>query len=382
MLDRSMTARRSLLIVTDAECASTAVVRGLRYLDAFRSAGWSVDTVDCRVAGVAGVALRARGADVVYLLKTRPLALVPAIRLASRARVVFDLTDALWRPPFAQDWPHLEALLASVDAVFALNELDSAFARRFNPTVVAIPVGIPFREYEAARARVPPRDPARVVVGWIGSVSTVPALFRIADALDAVAARHRSMKLRVVGCPSDEALPRFRHVEVSRRGAYDEPGMFDELVSLDVGLYPWPLDADDYRVRGPQKALLYMGAGVAPVCEAVGDCARIVTDGVDGMLAEDEAAWERKLDALVASRELRERVGRAAHARVERAFAIEPVFEKLAASLDRVAEQPAAGREVAWAQLGRTAQRLVAEAGRKVARRASLRSTGTDSPAG
>src|SRR5690606_25309602 len=143
--------------------------------------------------------------------------------------------------------------------------------------------------------------PGRTVIGWVGSRATVGALAKIRAPLRALLARHPALEFRVVGArPADVAAILGRE-RVTVRAEYDQDGMIDEMLAFDIGVFPAPLDEEDYRARGALKALLYMAAGLPAVCLDAGDCAALVTDGVDGMLARTEAEWEAKLEALVVS---------------------------------------------------------------------------------
>ncbi len=54
-------------------------------------------------------------------------------------------------------------------------------------------------------------------------------------------------------------------------------------------------------VRGALKALIYMSAGVPPVCFNAGECMDVISDGITGMLASTEKEWEEKLELLITS---------------------------------------------------------------------------------
>src|SRR4029453_8371582 len=104
-----------------------------------------------------------------------------------------------------------------------------------------------FQEARARRATAGAGPPG---VGWVGSPSTVPAIRTVAEPLDRVAERIPGLTLRVVGCRSEADLPAFRHLKVSLGPAvYDRRTMIEEILGMDVGIYPIVLDEEDFCVR-------------------------------------------------------------------------------------------------------------------------------------
>jgi glycosyltransferase involved in cell wall biosynthesis len=319
----------SLLFVVDSRRGhATRRARGTVFREAFERDGWTVSFVDAATDRHGNIVAAARRHEIVCLLKVASLSLVRSLCRDTRARVVFDLTDPLWKRAHRRaGWHDLERILRVVDAVFCENAVTRDYALRFNPDVVLVPACAQAEIFDAARASVSAREGAqengRVVIGWIGSRGTAGALAKVREPLRRVCARHPEITLRVAGCRAEDATRALEDLPFTVRPEYDESGMIDEMLSLDIGLFPAPLDEEDYRVRGALKALLYMGAGVPPVCQAGGDCSDVIEDGVTGMLADGDAEWERKIEALVASPELRRSMGAAAldFARRERSLA-------------------------------------------------------------
>lgn len=331
------TDRRRLLIVTDrSDSAFTAHLRGDLFKESFAKNGWDVVFVDLlcmptRLRALSSwmtkrrIIAMAPQFDAVYLLKTASLDLVRALKAQGRAKVIFDFTDALWRPNFQPAWHDLDRILESVDAVFTENEVMVAHARRHNPRIYDLPACTQTEKFDAARLLHRRRDDAGIIIGWVGSYSTSSALQQVREALDNVGSRHPGLKLRALGAPP-ESLPRFSHVEVSAQRTYDEETMIREILDFDIGIFPPPGDIEDYEARGTLKGVLYMSGGVCPIFQNAGGCRRFIVDGINGMLANDKAGWEEKLQTLVASGELRERMGRAALETVRSRHSLANVF--------------------------------------------------------
>jgi glycosyltransferase involved in cell wall biosynthesis len=85
-----------------------------------------------------------------------------------------------------------------------------------------------------------------------------------------------------------------------------------------------PLPDDEWsKGKCGLKALQFMALETPTVMSPVGVNTNIVEDGRNGFLAVSEDEWFEKLSRLVESRELRERVGRAARATVIREYSVE-----------------------------------------------------------
>jgi glycosyltransferase involved in cell wall biosynthesis len=223
--------------------------------------------------------------------------------------LVYDFDDAIYLPRAseANAWarplksPGKAVRISHVASrVVVATEILAAAARRWSSSVTVVPSTIDTDLYV-----VRPRTPnARPVLGWTGSLTTAPYLELLLPALRALRAQC-DYRLRVVG--ARPALPGI-DVEYVPWSAETE---VDDLRSLDVGLMPMP---DDAWARGKagMKALQYMALGIPPVVSPVGANPDIVEDGVSGFHARSDDEWCGRLRELLASPDLRERLGHAA----------------------------------------------------------------------
>jgi glycosyltransferase involved in cell wall biosynthesis len=260
----------------------------------------------------------ARGAafDVVFVYREAWL-LGPALLerlLARRSPIVLDFDDAIYLGDTseANAWSRLlksrrktETICRVARHVTVGNEYLAEFARRHARAVTVVPTTI---DTEAYAMTPRPRNPAPVV-GWSGSVTTVPHLTTVAEALKRLAARQR-FELRVIGGDVKlDGLP----VRCQPWRAETE---VEDLRAFDVGLMPLP---DDGWSRGKcgLKALQYMALGIPPVVSPVGVNASIVQDGVNGLHARTEAEWVERIASLLRDESLRRRLGAEARKTVE-----------------------------------------------------------------
>ena len=356
--------RRILIVLAAGDAYPSGFIRGLIYKDYFRRSGlevryvnrlfpplirlmdtpprflWRVMTaglgaVVSRVASAVAfiteslIARMARRYDVVYMSKVTSRRLVAKLRRSTRARLVLDFGDALWLR--GRSGEEFNTILDQVDAVTTDNEATAEYVRGLNPHCTVIPDCPQVEWFDQRRAE---RQVKTVVtVGWIGTPNTVHNLFVVWEALEHLFARRADLHLRLVGVsPDGRSLPPFERVTYSMRSRYSQAQMIEEVLGMDIGLFPLQ-DVEDSRVRGVLKATVYMAGGAAVVCSPVGQCRDLIEDGVNGLLAASTREWEEKIELLVTNPELRARLARTGLDQVRREFAVERSFAKLHAVL-------------------------------------------------
>ncbi len=239
----------------------------------------------------------------------------------SRARMILDFDDAIWLPQtsrnnrffrFLKRPSKLGELAAMSDLVIAGNEYLAAYARRYQQNTVVIPTTIDFSVYHTP---VSSYERTPVVIGWTGSITTIPH-FRLAEsALLRIRERYGSrVRFKVIGDSG------YTHPEIGISGiSWTAACEVQELQELDIGIMPLP---DDAWARGKCacKGLQYMALGIPTVLSALGMNTEVVQHGENGLLATTEDEWYEALCALIESPELRSRLGRAGRATVEQRY--------------------------------------------------------------
>lgn len=314
----------------------TMHIRGTLYGDYLTAHGWQVTYLDVERCAEDAIIQAAARHDLVYSLKVPFLNLYLRLRAETRAKIIFDLTDALWLPHHRNTgWKDLESILAVSHGVFSDNEFVADYGRQFNAYVRVIFACAQVEKFEARQQSRPPRVDGKVRIGWVGTHGTLRAIEVVAPALRALCARHPEVELRLLCLSYQQARsPDLRDVPHSVVPHYDEDTMIDEVLDLDIGIFPPPFGLDDFAIRGPLKALLYMSGGRACVAQRGGDCALLIEDGVTGMLADSLQEWVDKLETLVSSPSLRQVMGKAAQNFVRGRNSLAAVSASLEANLE------------------------------------------------
>jgi len=167
------------------------------------------------------------------------------------------------------------------------------------------------------------RPPNRVpTLGWVGGAGNLDSLASFCGPLRRVAAR-RPLRLHILSnrpfqCDGIEV------VNTPWRLASQEA----EIAKFDVGIMPLEGESPWNHGKCAYKLLQYMAAGVASIASPVGMNREVIDDGTNGLLATDEAAWERALIRLLDDAPLRHRLGEAARQTVARAYTYPAIAEQ------------------------------------------------------
>ena len=269
----------------------------------------------------------AAGVDLVYLVKVPHLPLYQRLAALRKPVVIADFNDGLWLPAFqASGWQQLDAILSTVDGVICENGHVAEYARRHNANVHVVPDSPQLDLFDRQRSHVG-RDPGRTVLGWIGSPENVGSLYRIWEPLEALMQRVPNLHLRVLGADRHQ-LPRFESVRWSARPRFNQAVMIEEALAFDVGLFPM-FHTGDGLARGNLKAMIYMSAEAAALCEDYGENRTLISDGVNGALAGSMEQWLQKMEWLATDRSARVTMAARGLQTIRERFAAEVVFASL-----------------------------------------------------
>ena len=267
--------------------------------------------------------------------------LVETLLAHARGRpLVYDFDDAIFlsnsseanRFASALKYPQKVAAIIKRSAlVLAGNEYLADYARAYNSAVTVLPTCVDTNVFVPRQAPRPAGDP--LLVGWIGTPTTATYLKSLGPSLSRLASRHPFV-LRVSGSGGP--------LEFSGVTTMNEPWSLEREVELfntcDIGVYPL---TDDEWAKGKCgfKAIQFMACGVPVVAAAVGVNREIIEDGVNGFLASTDDEWVEKIGRLMASPELRRRLGEAGRRTIEARYSQRVHAPALAATLESLASE-------------------------------------------
>ena len=263
-----------------------------------------------------------RWADVTVLHQIKLSSVEARLFAAFSRRRVFDVDDAIYvrKPRRLGELPNesawrkqkFAATCRWVDAVAAGNDVLAGVARATAKEIVVLPTSIDTACYETTFAG--PGDAP--TIAWIGSPENLIYLDMIRPALARLTKRHPSLKMRVI-CSE---FPDWNDVNVERV-PWSSATEAHSLAGAHMGVMPLTDDAWS-RGKCAFKLLQYMAAALPCVASPVGANTEAVLDGVNGFHATDVDAWERSLEKLILSPELRAKFGAKGRQHVEQRYAL------------------------------------------------------------
>ena len=252
-------------------------------------------------------------------------------------RRVFDVDDAIYvrKPRRLGDLPDesawrkqkFAATCRWADAVAAGNDVLAGVARVSAREISVLPTSIDTTCYQPTTAG--PLDPP--TIAWIGSPENLIYLGMIRPALARLATRHPTLKLRVI-CSE---FPDWNDVAVERV-RWSSATEAQSLAGSHIGVMPLTDDAWS-RGKCAFKLLQYMAAALPCVASPVGANTEAVMDGINGFHAANADEWERSLEKLIASPELRAGFGAKGRAHVEERYSLRAYRENYMTLLSRLA---------------------------------------------
>lgn len=219
--------------------------------------------------------------------------------------------------------------IAMVDRVVVPNQYLADYSRQLNSQVTVVA-----EAEDTVRFTVrPDHQPSKkIIIGWIGSPSTVKYLKLIENALREICRRHSHVVIRSVG----------GHFEADGIRIENVSWTFDREVQnfhdLDIGVMPLPME-EWSKGKSGCKLRQYMASGVPGVATEIGYNCELVDHNKNGLLVESESEWVEALDRLVVDHELRNRLALEARRSVEQRFAIPVVGPALIAAFDETIQQ-------------------------------------------
>jgi len=211
-------------------------------------------------------------------------------------------------------------LMRNADHIITCTPYLDSFVRKYNQHTTDISSTINTGKYIPVNTYTNDR---RITLGWSGSHSTIRYL-RILHPVLLELGKEVDFKLVVMG----DASFTLAGIDVEAH-AWTEQAEVPFLQTIDIGLYPLPLDEEWVYGKSGLKALQYMALGIPAVATAIGTIFRVISDGETGFLVTTPDEWLQKIKMLVNDPALRKKIGEKAKEHVEKNYSVkanEPVY--------------------------------------------------------
>ena len=284
------------------------------------------------------VLLAAKRSNLIFVQKVIFPSFIRWMLRLVKVPIVYDFDDAIFTTEIRQpNWlatrkqqrnaRGVPAMLHLAQMALVENDYTGNFAREHCPRVECITGPIDTLRYTPDRS---PRSDDDIVLGWIGSASTLSYLELIRPALEDVGRRFNAVRLHVVGA-SDFSL---QHMIVETK-AWSLDSEVQDLRCFDIGIMPMPDDVWT-RGKGGYKLLQYMAIGLPVITSPVGINREIVKDGVEGFWASDMDDWTKSIVDLVREEALRRKMGTLGRKKMEAHYALEAAQRRFGALLGEI----------------------------------------------
>lgn len=239
-----------------------------------------------------------------------------------KTKIVFDFDDAIWLPNVSEgnkkfEWlknpKKTSEIITLSDLIIAGNNYLSEYAKQFNKNVHIIPTTIDTDYHKKKNVK---KD-ERICIGWTGSHTTIQHFEHAVPVLKKLKAKYGDkIYFKVIGDAN------YSNYELNIRGVkWTLKDEIDQLSEIDIGIMPLP---DDEWTKGKCacKGLQYMSLEIPSVMSAVGMNREIISEGVNGFLAENDRELFEKISLLIENPELRKKVGIEAKKTVEQKYSV------------------------------------------------------------
>ncbi len=225
-------------------------------------------------------------------------------------KIVYDIDDMVFLGHSSKANSFIKGLKGKSKMIFLMKkahhvitctETLDAFVRQYNVKTTDISSTVNTSDLYFEKANY--KNGESVIIGWSGSHSTSKYLSLLSNVILQLNKKYK-IKLVVMG---DSGF----FIEGVNVSAFDwqEDIEIETISSFDIGVYPLPDEPWVYGKSG-LKAIQYMGLGIPTIASAIGSNFRIISDGINGFLAQNEQDWYEKLSLLIENVSLRERLGR------------------------------------------------------------------------
>lgn len=243
----------------------------------------------------------------------------------TKAKVIFDLDDAIWIPNSSssnkmferfKNWIQASQLASLAYCISGGNSYLCEWGQKYSPQSKCIPTTV---DTLYGHNKIQSHKNSKVVFGWTGTHSTLKYLNPMLPTIERILNKYDNVEFCVI-CDSQPefSFPKMKWIP------WNKEREIEDLLNLHIGLMPLE---EDLWAKGKCgfKAIQYMALGIPALVSPVGVNVEIVDDQVNGFICKNEEDWEKYLQLLIENPTLREEMGAKARPKIEQNYSIESV---------------------------------------------------------
>lgn len=265
--------------------------------------------------------------DTIVTIKYINSKLLSQIKAKTRAKILYDFDDAVWLDSYFVGENEFRKVITLADVTTSDNHYLAKRASEYNKN--SFVVNGPSQIELFTKISKMEREDEQIILGWIGSSSTLFYLYKIYEVLETVGEKYPNVVLKIVGTQNrNDLIPPFEKIKTITIPWYDQFEMVKQVYTFDIGLYP--LFYNELSLgRGSLKATIYMSAKVPVICSAIGENKNIIIDRKNGFLAETPEDWLDKLSLLIDDKKFRVLIGQKGFEYVQKYYSTAYCFKQL-----------------------------------------------------
>ena len=244
-------------------------------------------------------------------------------------KIIFDFDDSIWLPDTSEGnqnlaWlkrpQKLNTICALADLVIAGNDFLAEYAKQYATNVVVIPTTINTNYH---LPNTTPKKKDKICIGWTGTETTHKHL----AILEPVLARLNVMFLNKLTYMIISNKPYNSSTIAFQWKQWSPETEITDLQDIDIGIMPLPNDEWSKGKCG-FKGLQYMALEIPTIMSPVGVNTQIITDGVNGFLAETDDEWFDVLCELINNENTRKTIGTQGRKTIIKRYSVDAFVEK------------------------------------------------------
>jgi glycosyltransferase involved in cell wall biosynthesis len=206
----------------------------------------------------------------------------------------FDFDDAIWVPVASQHnrmakfikWPSKVATICKLSYKVSVgNSFLANFAKKYCKDVQIVPTVV---DTEVVHNKMQNQDIENPIVGWTGTITTLPYLQMAVPALLKLQEKINFSFVVIANSNPQLALKNYKFIK------WRKETEVEDLLSMHIGLMPLA-DTDIEKGKCGFKAIQYLSLGIPAVVSPVGANLEVVDNGVNGFVADSENEWIQQL---------------------------------------------------------------------------------------
>jgi|GEM_PF-1472188 glycosyltransferase involved in cell wall biosynthesis len=247
--------------------------------------------------------------------------------------VVYEVDDLLIKLPnshpqktgYDESAQHIINLMRRVDAITVTTPKLKEQLLKYNKNIYVLPNYIDVNIWSGSKVGTTQGRDGKIVMGYMGTPTHGEDLQMISPAIKRILQKYKGRVIfRAVGCITEE-LRDMEEVELvqSLVKDYREFASMFQSNHIDIALAPL-VSSPFNECKSSIKFLEYSICKIPGIYSKIAPYAESVTDGVTGILAnDDEESWYKAMEMLIENKDLRLKIGQSAYSEVKEKYTVQ-----------------------------------------------------------